>query len=150
MTSRDVQKRHNQWFKGKNYCSLFLSIISLYLFSILSLGKSLDGSCPLGPFITHKSSILEDGTSLNPQNLGIKMFINQEQRQSSNTSNMIFKIEDLLVELSNCMTLLPGDILLTGTPNGVGYAMNPPQVLKRGDNMVVEIQHLGRLENNVI
>lgn len=121
ITSRDVQKHHNQWFKG----------------------KSLDTTCPLGPCI-----LLNQG--VNPANLNVKMSINGEVRQNSNTSVMIFDIPEIIAQLSRGMTLLPGDIILTGTPQGVGYAMTPPQMLKAGDEMIAEVEHIGRLVNRVV
>ena len=124
ITARDIQKRHLQWFKG----------------------KSLDTSCPLGPSILHAAT----NPHINPHNLGIKTLINNEIRQNSNTSNLIFKIPKLICELSKGFTLLPGDIILTGTPEGVGYAMDPPQVLLPGDHMSLEIEHIGKLENYIV
>jgi len=121
VTARDIQKRHIQWFKG----------------------KSLDTTCPLGPAITHADDV-------DPFNLTLKTWVNRDLRQSSTTNNLIFKIPRLISELSKGFTLLPGDIILTGTPDGVGYAMEPPQVLKAGDEIAMEIEHLGRLENTVV
>lgn len=119
--ARDVQKRHNQWFKG----------------------KSLDTTCPLGPCIVPASQI-------DPADLSIKMTINGEKRQNSRTSNMIFNIGDIIEQLSAGFTLYPGDVILTGTPDGVGFAMKPPQVLKVGDVMEAEIEHIGKLTNTII
>jgi 2-keto-4-pentenoate hydratase/2-oxohepta-3-ene-1,7-dioic acid hydratase in catechol pathway len=121
ITSRDLQKKHNQWFKG----------------------KSLDTTCPLGPCIVPASQ-------LDASDLAIKMWINGEKRQDSRTSNMIFKVSDIIEQLSAGFTLYPGDVILTGTPHGVGFAMKPPQVLKAGDLMEVEIEHIGRLVNKVV
>lgn len=121
VTARDIQRRHGQWFKG----------------------KSLDNTCPMGPYLVHKSAIRK------VYNLPIKLWVGDELRQDGNTSNMICSIPELLVHLSQGMTLNPGDILLTGTPQGVGYAMNPPKVLKPGDKVSIEIKGLGRLENFV-
>lgn len=122
ITARDVQRHHNQWFRG----------------------KSLDTTCPLGPMITHKSS------PINPFQLNIQFYLNSKQMQNSNTSNMIFNIPEIIRQLSVGLTLMPGDVILTGTPEGVGYARKPPIVLKAGDHMAVEIEHLGRLENTVV
>ncbi len=124
VTARDVQKRHLQWFKG----------------------KSLDTTCPLGPSIIHANS----HPHIDPHNLKLKTWINGELRQDSNTSNLIFKIPRLISDLSKGFTLLPGDVILTGTPDGVGYAMDPPQILQPGDKMVLEIEHLGKLENHIV
>jgi 2-keto-4-pentenoate hydratase/2-oxohepta-3-ene-1,7-dioic acid hydratase in catechol pathway len=123
VTARDVQRQHNQWFRG----------------------KSLDTTCPLGPYLLHHSS-----QGFDPFNLSVKLWVNGEKRQDSNTANMIFDIPEIICQLSQGLTLRPGDVILTGTPQGVGYAMNPPQVLKPGDHCAIEIQHLGRLENTVI
>lgn len=121
ITARDVQKRHNQWFKG----------------------KSLDTTCPMGPCIIPASQ-------LDASDLAIKLWINGEKRQDSRTSNMIFNVGAIIEQLSAGFTLYPGDIILTGTPQGVGFAMKPPQVLKAGDLMELEIEHIGRLVNKVI
>jgi 2-keto-4-pentenoate hydratase/2-oxohepta-3-ene-1,7-dioic acid hydratase in catechol pathway len=121
VTARDIQKRHIQWFKG----------------------KSLDTTCPMGPAIVHADDV-------DPSNLSLKTWINKEERQNSTTANLIFKIPRLISELSKGFTLLPGDVILTGTPDGVGYAMDPPQVLIAGDEIAMEIELLGRLENTVV
>lgn len=122
ITARDVQRHHGQWFKG----------------------KSLDTTCPMGPAIVHRLS-----TGFDPTNLAVKLWINGEKRQDSNTNNMIFDIPEIIRQLSAGFTLYPGDIILTGTPEGVGYAMKPPRVLTTGDRMTIEIENLGRLENVV-
>jgi 2-keto-4-pentenoate hydratase/2-oxohepta-3-ene-1,7-dioic acid hydratase in catechol pathway len=122
VSARDVQRRHGgQWLKG----------------------KSMDGSCPLGPAITTKDEVPV------PETMTIRGLINGEIRQEARLSQLIFSIPRLIAELSRAMTLKPGDILLTGTPDGVGFAMNPPVFLKPGDHMVVESEPLGRLENVV-
>jgi 2-keto-4-pentenoate hydratase/2-oxohepta-3-ene-1,7-dioic acid hydratase in catechol pathway len=87
---------------------------------------------------------------VDPKSLDIKLWLNGELRQDSNTSKMLFDIPELIAQLSQGLTLLPGDILLTGTPHGVGYALQPPQCLKPGDEMKIEIQHIGTLVNRVI
>jgi len=121
ITARDLQRRHNQWFKG----------------------KTLDTFCPLGPVIVPASQ-------LDPSGLDIKLWVNGELRQDSNTRNMIFDIPDIIHQLSSGFTLHPGDIILTGTPDGVGFAMSPPQFLKQGDVVDIEIEHIGRLSNAVL
>src|SRR5690606_40953114 len=85
----------------------------------------------------------------NPADLGIRLWVNGEQRQNSNTGAMIFDIPTLIASMSEGMTIEPGDILATGTPSGVGYAMEPPGFLKSGDVVTCEIDGLGRLENPV-
>ena len=121
VTGREIQRRHGQWFKG----------------------KSLDGSCPIGPWVAHKSAIAD------PHQLAISLKVNGEQRQNGNTSTMIFTIPRIIAELSAGLTLEPGDIIATGTPSGVGYAMKPPRPLKTGDVISIEIEGLGKLENTV-
>ena len=120
VTGRDLQRRHGQWFKG----------------------KSLDRSCPLGPWIV-------PADELDASDLAIQLWVNGEQRQSSRTSKMIFDVKEIIHQLSMGFTLLPGDVILTGTPEGVGYAMQPPQVLKDGDVVDIEIEGIGRLSNPV-
>lgn len=122
ITARDVQRRHGgQYFKG----------------------KGLDGSCPLGPTIVTADEIDD------PHNLSIGLTVNGEQRQLGNTSDMIFDIPTLIESISEGLTLEPGDIIATGTPSGVGYAMEPPQFLKHGDTVVCEIEKIGKLRNSV-
>jgi 2-keto-4-pentenoate hydratase/2-oxohepta-3-ene-1,7-dioic acid hydratase in catechol pathway len=121
VTGREIQRRHGQWFKG----------------------KSLDGSCPIGPWVAHKSAIVD------PHQLAISLKVNGEQRQNGNTSTMIFTIPRIIAELSAGLSLEPGDIIATGTPSGVGYAMKPPRPLKTGDVISIEIEGLGKLENTV-
>ena len=122
ITARDVQRRHGgQFFKG----------------------KGLDGSCPLGPVIVTMDELAD------PQNLGLRCLVNGDLRQNGNTAQMIFDIPTLVESLSAGLTLEPGDILATGTPSGVGYAMTPPQFLKDGDVVVCEIDGIGRLSNPV-
>lgn len=122
ITARDVQRRHGgQYFKG----------------------KGLDGSCPLGPWIQTADAIAD------PHALSIGLTVNGEQRQDGNTSDMIFDIPTLIASLSEGMTLEPGDIIATGTPSGVGYAMEPPRFLKHGDTVVCTISEIGTLRNTV-
>ncbi len=121
LSARDLQKRTSQWYTG----------------------KSLDTSAPLGPCILHKSA-LED-----PQNLRITSRINGELRQNSHTSHMIFPVATLIHIISQGTTLLPGDIIATGTPAGVGMGLKPPQFLQSGDVMELEIEHIGVLKNTV-
>ena len=123
VTARDVQRRHGgQWLKG----------------------KGMDGSCPLGPWILTADEIPD------PQNLALFCHVNGVQKQNSNTRFMVFPIDRLLEELSLAMTLLPGDILLTGTPEGVGYARNPPEYLSPGDEITVSSPAIGSLRNRVV
>ncbi|MFM7608664.1 MAG: fumarylacetoacetate hydrolase family protein [Alphaproteobacteria bacterium] len=120
VTGRDLQRRHGQWFKG----------------------KSLDRSCPLGPVIVPAGD-------LSAADLAIGLKINGEQRQASRTSKMIFDVPEIINQLSAGFTLLPGDVIMTGTPEGVGYAMQPPQTLKAGDVMELTIEGIGTLTNTI-
>ncbi len=102
ITARDLQERHIQFF----------------------LGKSLDGTCPMGPYLVTKDEIP------NPQNLTVVTKVNSEVRQNGSTKDMMFPVEDLISILSQYVTLEPGDVILTGTPAGVGKGMNPPTFLE--------------------
>ena len=120
VTARDLQSRHKQWF----------------------LGKSLDTFCPMGPWIATRDET--DGA-----NLDVRCWINGELRQSANTKDLIFDVPTLIATLSAGLTLLPGDVIATGTPAGVGIGFSPPRFLQRGDLMEVEITGLGRLSNRI-
>jgi 2-keto-4-pentenoate hydratase/2-oxohepta-3-ene-1,7-dioic acid hydratase in catechol pathway len=122
VTGRDLQRRHDQWFKG----------------------KGLDGSCPIGPSVVLHSDIAD------AQSLDIELRVNGEVRQHSNTKHMIFSIPRIIADLSLGLTLEPGDIIATGTPSGVGYAMEPPRFLKAGDVVSCTIEGIGTLENQVV
>lgn len=121
VTARDLQREHGQWFKG----------------------KSLDDACPIGPWIVTPEEIGDAGT------LEICFRLNGVEKQHSNTSKMIFPIARLIAELSKGMTLLPGDVIATGTPEGVGFARTPPEFLADGDVMEVDIEKIGVLRNTV-
>ena len=84
-----------------------------------------------------------------PQHLAIRLSVNGEQRKSDTTAAMIFDIPTLIASLSEGLTLEPGDLLATGTPSGVGYAMQPPQFLRHGDIVVCEIEGIGQLRNTM-
>jgi 2-keto-4-pentenoate hydratase/2-oxohepta-3-ene-1,7-dioic acid hydratase in catechol pathway len=119
VTARDLQRRHDQWFKG----------------------KGLDGSCPMGPHIVTPDELPNVGA------LSIGLTVNGEVRQDGNTRDLIFPIPVIIESLSRGMTLEPGDIISTGTPSGVGYAMDPPQFLKAGDEVTCRIEGIGTLTN---
>ncbi|HMO72626.1 MAG TPA: fumarylacetoacetate hydrolase family protein [Paracoccaceae bacterium] len=122
ITARDIQRRHGgQYFKG----------------------KGLDGSSPIGPWIVTADEIPD------PHAIGLRCFVNGEKRQDGRTSDMIFDIPTLIASLTEGITLEPGDILATGTPSGVGYAMTPPNFLRDGDEVACEIDGIGRLVNRV-
>jgi 2-keto-4-pentenoate hydratase/2-oxohepta-3-ene-1,7-dioic acid hydratase in catechol pathway len=122
VTARDLQRRHGgQFLKG----------------------KGLDGSCPMGPAIVTRDEIADPGQ------LAIRLWVNGELRQDGNTRDMIFPVAELIESLSEGLTLEPGDLLATGTPSGVGYAMSEPQFLKDGDVVACEIEGIGKLVNPV-
>jgi 2-keto-4-pentenoate hydratase/2-oxohepta-3-ene-1,7-dioic acid hydratase in catechol pathway len=104
------------------------------------LGKSFDTHAPIGPWIVTADEIGD------PHALGIRCLVNGALRQNSNTENLVFNIWDQIAYLSQAMTLLPGDLIFTGTPAGVGFAMKPPSFLKAGDVVRVEIDGIGALE----
>jgi 2-keto-4-pentenoate hydratase/2-oxohepta-3-ene-1,7-dioic acid hydratase in catechol pathway len=106
-------------------------------------GKSFDTFCPLGPCIITGDEIPA------PNNLHIRSILNGQIMQDSNTSDMIFDVPSLISDLSQSITLLPGTIILTGTPEGVGFARTPPVFLRAGDEIIVEIEKIGRLVNRV-
>jgi ureidoglycolate lyase len=105
------------------------------------LGKSFDSHAPFGPWITSADEVPD------PHNLAIRALVNGELRQQSNTGRLVFDVWDQIEHLSQAMTLEPGDLIFTGTPGGVGAAMKPPQFLKAGDRVRVEIDGLGAIEN---
>jgi 2-keto-4-pentenoate hydratase/2-oxohepta-3-ene-1,7-dioic acid hydratase in catechol pathway len=122
ISARDVQQRHLQWFKG----------------------KSLDGFCPMGPVIVTAD---EFG---NPQAKTIALRVNGVQKQHSTTANMIFPVDVIIEALSQGMTLEPGDVIATGTPEGVGLGRTPPEFLKNGDVVETEIEGIGTLRNTIV
>lgn len=122
VTARDLQKRHDQWFKG----------------------KSLDTTLPFGPWIIDREEVGD------PTTLELSMTVNGEERQRARVSQMIFDIPTIIASLSAGLTLEPGDVIASGTPSGVGFAMNPPQYLKGGDVMVARIDRIGELRNRVV
>lgn len=107
------------------------------------VGKSFDTHCPVGPWITTADEIAD------PQALGIRCFVNGEKRQDSNTKEMVFDVFSMIEHLSQAMTLEPGDLIITGTPAGVGAVSKPPRYLRAGDIVRVEIDRLGHIENLV-
>ncbi len=121
ISARDIQFADKQWVRG----------------------KTPDGFFPTGPYLVTKDEIA------NPHNLAISLKLNGDTMQSSNTSNLIFNVPFLIAYLSLTMTLLPGDIITTGTPGGVGVFRDPPIFLKSGDTLEVTIEGLGTLRNTV-
>jgi 2-keto-4-pentenoate hydratase/2-oxohepta-3-ene-1,7-dioic acid hydratase in catechol pathway len=106
-------------------------------------GKSFDTFCPLGPALVTADEIPD------PQQLSIRTWVNGELMQSGHTSDMIFPVDRLIAFLSQDTTLLPGTVILTGTPPGVGFVRQPPVFLQPGDEVVVEIEGIGRLVSPV-
>lgn len=122
ITARDLQTRHKQFFKG----------------------KSLDGSCPMGPWIITADEIAD------PHHLSLSLHVNGVTKQQSNTSLMIFSINQSIAVLSAGMTLEAGDIIATGTPSGVGFSRTPPEFLRPGDVVEAEVEGVGLIRNRVI
>jgi 2-keto-4-pentenoate hydratase/2-oxohepta-3-ene-1,7-dioic acid hydratase in catechol pathway len=122
VSARDFQKATSQWL----------------------MGKTFDTFAPMGPWITTADEID------NPHALDIRLAINGESMQNSNTRELIFNIPALVAYLSSVVTLEPGDIVSTGTPAGVGFARRPPRWLRPGDEVVISIQGLGELRNPVV
>ena len=107
-------------------------------------GKTFDTFAPTGPVLVSADEIPD------PHNLGIRLRLNGQTMQDSNTKQLIFGIDELIAYLSQIITLEPGDLIFTGTPPGVGMARKPPVWLKPGDVIEVEIEHLGVLRNSVV
>ena len=108
-----------------------------------TMGKSWDTHCPLGPALVSADEV-------DPHTLQLRTLVNGEVRQNTNTDDLIFNCFDIIAYLSTAFTLEPGDVIVTGTPSGVGMAMKPPQALSVGDVVRVEIEGLGHIENAVI
>ncbi len=109
-----------------------------------TIGKSFDTHGPIGPWLTTSDEVGD------PHDLDIKCLVNGEVMQSSNTQHLIFDCFDQIAELTQVMTLEPGDIIFTGTPGGVGIAMKPPQFMKVGDTVTIEIEKLGSITNTLV
>jgi 2,4-didehydro-3-deoxy-L-rhamnonate hydrolase len=107
------------------------------------VGKAIDTFLPLGPYLVTADEVPD------PQALGLRCLVNDELRQSSSTGEMIFGVAELVSYTSRTITLEPGDLLVTGTPAGVGMAADPPRYLRPGDRVRVEIDGLGELENTI-
>ncbi len=123
VTARDIQHGWGgQWFKG----------------------KSLDGSCPVGPWVLTKDEVPD------VQALQLHLRVNGQLKQDANTRDMIYPVDAIIEWLSVGMTLLPGMLIASGTPEGVGFARTPPEFLQPGDVMETEIEGIGLLRNNVV
>jgi len=107
-------------------------------------GKSADTFAPLGPYLTPASQVPD------PQHLPIWLTVNGQQRQDSNTSDMLFALPKLISYVSEFMTLLPGDIITTGSPAGVGMGLHPPQFLQAGDVVELSIGELGAQQQRIV
>jgi acylpyruvate hydrolase len=121
VTYRDIQRRTLQWLQG----------------------KTVEGSAPMGPWLITTDELTD------PSGLEVVLTVNGEERQHTNTANLVFSVQYLVEFLSNLMTLEPGDVILTGTPGGVGFARDPQVFLKDGDVVRIEIDKVGTLENKV-
>ena len=119
VTARDLQKYDGQWVRG----------------------KLLDTFCPLGPWIVTADELPE------PHGLPVRCLVSREVMQESRTDQLIFRIPYLIEYISRAFTLLPGDLILTGTPSGVGAYRNPPRFLRDGDVVTVEVEGIGALSN---
>ncbi|HTR83512.1 MAG TPA: fumarylacetoacetate hydrolase family protein [Reyranella sp.] len=120
VTARDIQGRHKQWF----------------------LGKSMDTFAPMGPW-----AVTADEVDL--ATAGIRCWVNGELRQNAKIADLIFDIPTLIETISAGITLMPGDIIATGTPAGVGIGFKPPKFLKKGDVVAMEVDGIGRLSNPI-
>jgi len=107
-------------------------------------GKSFDTFCPVGPCLVTRDSIPD------PNNLALETRVNNEVLQKSNTRDMIFPVRRIISLLSQSFTLLPGTLILTGTPEGVGFTRTPPRFLQAGDVVTVAVQGIGELTNPVV
>ena len=121
VTYRDLQRRTIQWLQG----------------------KTVEGSAPMGPWLITTDELPD------PSGLEVVLTVNGEERQHTNTANLVFSVQYLVEFLSNLVTLEPGDVILTGTPGGVGVAMDPPTFLKDGDVVTISIEKIGSLQNKV-
>ena len=121
VSGRDLQKREPQWTRA----------------------KGADTFCPFGPWVTTADEVP------NPGNLRLRSWVNGDLRQDSNTNDLLFKIDELVDFISEACTLEAGDLILTGTPSGVGMAMDPPQFLEDGDVVRMEIERLGTIEHRI-
>jgi 2-keto-4-pentenoate hydratase/2-oxohepta-3-ene-1,7-dioic acid hydratase in catechol pathway len=121
LSARDLQRREPQWTRAKGF----------------------DGSCPFGPWVTTADEVPD------PDDLGLRTWVNGDLRQDSRTNDLIFSVAKLVAFLQETCTLAPGDLILTGTPSGVGVYMDPPQFLTTGDVVRIEIESLGAIEHAV-
>jgi 2-keto-4-pentenoate hydratase/2-oxohepta-3-ene-1,7-dioic acid hydratase in catechol pathway len=121
VSARDLQRREPQWTRA----------------------KGADGFCPFGPWITTADEVPD------PEDLRLRTWVNGDLRQDARTSDLLFGIADLLAFIGEAITLEPGDLILTGTPSGVGMALDPPRFLEDGDVVRIEIEGLGVIEHGI-
>jgi 2-keto-4-pentenoate hydratase/2-oxohepta-3-ene-1,7-dioic acid hydratase in catechol pathway len=121
VSARDLQKREPQWTRA----------------------KGADGFCPWGPWITTADEVGD------PHDLGLRTWVNGELRQDTSTSDLIFDVPAVTAFIRETCTLEPGDLILTGTPSGVGMALDPPQFLEPGDVVRIAIESLGAIEHTI-
>src|SRR3954447_16771548 len=121
VSARDLQGRESQWTRAKGF----------------------DTSCPFGPWVTTADEVPD------PEDLALRTWVNGDLRQDARTSDLVFGIDELVAFLGEAITLLPGDLILTGTPSGVGMALDPPRLLGTGDVVRIEIERLGHIEHPV-
>jgi 2-keto-4-pentenoate hydratase/2-oxohepta-3-ene-1,7-dioic acid hydratase in catechol pathway len=121
VSARDLQKRERQWTRAKGF----------------------DGACPYGPWITTADEVAD------PCSLRLRTWVNDELRQDSSTADMVFSPQQIVDFVSETCTLHPGDVILSGTPGGVGMSMDPPQFLTSGDVVRIEIESLGSITHAV-
>lgn len=121
LSARDLQRREHQWTRAKGF----------------------DGSCPWGPWITTADEVPDPG------DLRLRTWVNGDLRQDSSTADLIFDVPTVVAHLKEAITLEPGDLILTGTPSGVGQAQDPPFFLSAGDVVRIEIDGLGAIEHPI-
>lgn len=122
ITARDIQKNESQWYRA----------------------KSFDTFGPMGPTIVKQEDFGD------PYNIGLKSYVNGELRQDGNTNDMVFGVYTLISYISQSITLYPGDLISTGTPSGVGVFMEEKKLLKPGDEVICEVERVGRITNKVV
>ncbi len=122
ITARDIQKNESQWYRA----------------------KSFDTFGPVGPAIVKQEDFG------NPYNISLKSYVNGELRQDGNTADMIFGVYTIIYYISQSITLYPGDLISTGTPSGVGVFMEEKKLLKPGDEVICEVEKIGRITNRIV
>jgi 2-keto-4-pentenoate hydratase/2-oxohepta-3-ene-1,7-dioic acid hydratase in catechol pathway len=131
VTARDIQNDTGRW-QGQGWGGQYFK------------GKSLDSSCPSGPWIVTRDEVK------NPQSLNLRLTVNGVVKQESSTANMIHPVDEIISWISYGMTLLPGMMVATGTPEGVGFARTPPEFIRVGDIVEAEVEDIGKLRNKFV